>query len=214
MVSTQDASVTRERTFLPAILLGGLAFLSTCSVRILDVTRVRWLLVGDTATYYLAWEYFRKTPLMQWPLGSNPEYGKGLSSSIFLTDALPLIAILLKPLTRWIDGNFQYFGWWLLLCFILQAFFVLKVLSQLEVPQVARLAVLPLFLFQPALLDRMSFDGYGHLALSAQWIIFAGIWLFNRPNTTATEWTFLTVLVIGLNFYYFVIIFVMNFIVA
>lgn len=187
----RELSNLQKRALLPAVVLGGITFLATCGMRVLDVTRVRWLLVGDTATYFLAWEYFRKTPFLQWPLGSNPEYGAGLNSSIFLSDGLPLVSLVLKPLAWWIDGDFQFFGWWLLLCFVLQAFFSLKILEQLAVPFAARLAVAPLFLLQPAFLDRMSFDGYGHMALSAQWLILAAIWLWGRPTTSPGEWLLL-----------------------
>lgn len=205
----RELSNLQKRALLPAVVLGGITFLATCGMRVLDVTRVRWLLVGDTATYFLAWEYFRKTPFLQWPLGSNPEYGAGLNSSIFLSDGLPLVSLVLKPLAWWIDGDFQFFGWWLLLCFVLQAFFSLKILEQLAVPFAARLAVAPLFLLQPAFLDRMSFDGYGHMALSAQWLILAAIWLWGRPTTSPGEWLLLALGSAGINMYLFIVVLAM-----
>lgn len=197
----------KTNALLRASLFGGLAFLSVCDFRILNVTRVRWLLVGDSAQSYIAWEFFRKTPLLQWPLGNNPDFGKGFSSSIVFSDSVPLLAVLLKPIAKLVESDLQYFGWWLLLCFILQAFFALKLFTEFLMPTWAQVVALPLLLLQPALLDRMSFDGYGHMALSAHWIILAGIWLFIRTQSTHRSWAVLLLISVGVTFYFFVIVF-------
>ncbi|NDC49363.1 MAG: hypothetical protein EBZ61_09870 [Micrococcales bacterium] len=193
--------------WLRAFLIGASVFVWVCGLRVLDVTRVRWLLVGDTAQSYLAWEFFRKTPLLQWPLGNNPEFGKGFASSIVFTDSIPLLALILKPITKLTTNDFQYFGWWLLGCFILQVFFAFKVMTLMRVSQVMQIIAAPLFALQPALLDRMTFDSYGHMALSAHWLILAAIWLFLRPRTTHLAWAVLLVISIGVTFYFFVIAF-------
>ena len=188
-----------------ATLIGASVFVWVCGLGVLDVTRVRWLLVGDTAQSYLAWEFFRKTPLLQWPLGNNPDFGKGFASSIVFTDSVPLLAVALKPIAKLTASDFQYFGWWLLACFILQVFFAFKVLTLMGVSRSIQFVTTPLFALQPAFLDRMTFDSYGHMALSAQWLILVAIWLFLRPRTTHVAWAVLLVLTIGVTFYYFVI---------
>lgn len=167
---------------------------------------MRWLLVGDSAQAYLGWEFFRSTPVLQWPLGANPRFGEGFSSTIVFADGIPLVAIILKPLTGWYDGVFQFHGWWLLTAFLLQAFFALKVLERLGVGRVARLLSLPLFLLQPAFLDRMQFEGYGHMALSAHWMILLGIWLYLRESTTHRQWAAVLVVAMGVTLYYFIIL--------
>jgi hypothetical protein len=52
----------------------------------------------------------------------------------------------------------------------------------------------------------MTFDGYGHMALSAHWLILAAVWLFLRSTTTHAEWMALLLLSIGVTFYFFVIV--------
>ena len=203
LVSKWNHSTTR---FFVSIVFGAIAFLVSVGPQVLNIRNTRWLLVGDTATYYLTWEFFRKTPVFQWPLGANPNFGVGFDSSIVFSDSIPLVALIMKPLGKLLSGDLQYFGWWILLCFILQAFFALKVLSLLNVTFVVQLAVLPLFLLQPSLLDRLSFDGYGHLALSAHWLILAAFSLFLALRTTHLHWLLLVVLSIGINFYLFVIV--------
>jgi hypothetical protein len=182
------------------------AFGYSVGFRILDITHVRWLYVGDSAQAYLGWEFFRRTPLLQFPLGVNPEFGKGFDSSVVFSDSIPLIAVILKPVSRIIDAPVQYFGWWLLLAFVAQAILSIKILSLLGVPSPARLVALPILLLQPVLLDRMSFEGYGHMGLSAHWLILLGIWMYLRPHTRHWEWTVALLVAIGVTFYYFIIL--------
>jgi hypothetical protein len=205
MLDTRPSRATFGE-MLVAIAAGCAAFWYAVGVRVLDVTNVRWLLVGDSAQAYLGWEFFRKTPLLQWPLGDNPNFGTGFSSSIVFADGIPLVSIVLKPLVAWYEGPFQFHGWWLLLAFVLQAVLTVKVLERLGTSRVNRVLALPVVLLQPAFLDRMRFEGYGHLALSAHWLMLLGIWLFLRRETTHRQWTLALLLAIGVTLYYFVVL--------
>jgi Family of unknown function (DUF6311) len=203
---TTDVHGVSTREIVAAALAGFAAFWYSVGLRVLDVTNVRWLLVGDSAQAYLGWEFFRKTPLLQWPLGENPSFGVGFSSTIVFADGIPLVSIVLKPIVAWYDGVFQFHGWWMLVAFVLQAVLTVKILEQLGVTRVVRLLSLPLLLLQPAFLDRMRFDGYGHMALSAHWLMLLGIWLFLRDTTSHRHWTAALVVAMGVTIYYFVIL--------
>uniref|UniRef100_UPI00258B0261 DUF6311 domain-containing protein n=1 Tax=uncultured Pseudomonas sp. TaxID=114707 RepID=UPI00258B0261 len=52
-----------------AALCGVLVFYRYTGGAILDPTRVGWLMAGDPAQHWLGWQFFRGTPLWQWPLG-------------------------------------------------------------------------------------------------------------------------------------------------
>ena len=82
-----------------SIAIGIATFGALTNWKILNPLFVRWLYWGDPSTSYLGWQFFRKTPLLQFPLGLNPNYGTGFSSSIMFTDSVPLIAIPLKYLS-------------------------------------------------------------------------------------------------------------------
>ena len=82
----------------------------------------------DSAQHYLGWEFFRQAPLLQWPPGKSPNLGPKGGSGVALTDSLPLFAFIFKPLTFWFTQPFQYFGIWVLTCFVLQAIFAWKLL--------------------------------------------------------------------------------------
>jgi len=195
-----------NREIVAASIAGFAAFWYAVGLRVLDVTNVRWLLVGDSAQAYLGWEFFRKTPLLQWPLGDNPKFGVGFNSTIVFADGIPLVSIALKPLTAWYGGVFQFHGWWLLTALILQAVLTVKIFEQLGVTRNLRLLALPLLILQPAFLDRMRFDGYGHMALSAHWMILLGIWLILRDSTSHRHWAGALVVAMGVTIYYFVIL--------
>lgn len=84
---------------------------------------------GDPATHWLGWQFFRQAPLLQWPLGANRAYGMEIGSSIVFTDSIPIMAFIFKPFSAWLPETFQYIGIWVLLCFMLQAYFAWKLLS-------------------------------------------------------------------------------------
>jgi hypothetical protein len=79
-----------------------------------------WRMGPYPQTGWLGWQFFRQTPLWQWPLGSLPNYGAGLDSSLLFTDPIPLMALIFKPFSPWLPAEFQYFGLWVLICCPLQ----------------------------------------------------------------------------------------------
>jgi hypothetical protein len=56
----------------------------------------------------LGW-YFFQNDIWRFPLGSNPNYGEEIASSIVYTDSIPILAFLFKSIRSLIPGNFQYF---------------------------------------------------------------------------------------------------------
>ena len=62
--------------FLPAALIGFLAFWATAGLPFLNPTNVAWLQGGDPLQHYLGWAFYRNSP-WTWPIGLNPMYGMG-----------------------------------------------------------------------------------------------------------------------------------------
>ena len=81
-----------------------------------------WLYLGDLSQYQIGWEFFRNDS-WRFPLGSNPNYGLELSSSIIYTDSIPLFAFIFKLFNNFLPEHFQYFSLWILLCIYLQLLF-------------------------------------------------------------------------------------------
>jgi hypothetical protein len=159
------------------LLMGLIAFFMVIGPRALDPQNIAWLESGDPATHYLGWVFFRHSP-WTFPLGLNPSYGLELGSAIIFSDSNPLLAFLFKPFSSLLPETFQYFGIWLLACFVLQAWFAWKLLG-LVTPNIAlRYLGTGLFLFSPPMIARMG----GHLSLAGHFLILAALYLALHPG--------------------------------
>ena len=86
----------------------------------LAFNNVDWLLGGaDTSNSQNAWTFF-KNDKWHFPLGKNPNYGLDISTSIIFSDSIPLLAFIFKLFKNLLSDNFQYFSFWIFLCFFLQ----------------------------------------------------------------------------------------------
>src|SRR5262249_6868830 len=116
--------------------LGVIAFLVTTGGRILDPRNIAWLQNGDPAVYFLGWHFYRNTPWL-FPIGLNPRYGAELSGGIMFSDNVPGLAFVFKLFRSLLPDIFQYWGFWLLLCFVLQAWFAWLLVGLLTESRVA-----------------------------------------------------------------------------
>lgn len=173
-----------------AIFVGLFVFLSVRGANIARTGNVAWLMEGDPVQHWLGWQFFRQSPLWQWPLGANPSNGLEIGSSVVFSDSIPLMALLFKPFSAWMPAQFQYFGIWLGLCFCLQALLAWRLLCLLGVDR--RVAVLgcAFFAMAPSLLFRML---HGHYALVAHWMPLAGLCLYFTPRYQRIAWPALLV---------------------
>lgn len=137
-----------------------------------------WLLTSgaDPAQHYIGWMMYKNSS-WSFPLGVAKNYGCPAGLPIIYTDSIPLFAIIFKPFRYFTQGGFQYFGIWLLMCFILQAVFgylLIKIFIESEA-----IAVLgsTLFILSPIML-------FNNFALAGHWLILAGLWLiFKKHNS-------------------------------
>lgn len=161
------------------IAFGALAFFIIVGPRALNPTNIAWLGAGDPLTHFLGWSIFRDSP-WTFPLGANPRYGIELSNSIVFSDSLPLFAVPFKTFGGLLPDVFQYFGIWLLLCFVLQALLGWKLAGLATKGLIARLGASGLFVFSPPMLWRL----HGHLSLVGHFPLLAALYLSLRPQQT------------------------------
>lgn len=179
-------STTTDR--LIGSLVGVLGFFLVVDPRVLNPTDIRWLLWGDSAQHYLGWEYFRNTPFIQWPLGANPHFGNGFGESIVYADSIPLVALPLKYLSFLLPDTFQYLGWWIFACFVLQGMFGFALLRYAEVSRMRAIAGTSMLVLFPAFLYRLTHEGYGHIALASHWIILLSMFMFVTGENRTARW--------------------------
>jgi len=179
MVEPERARFKRAECLVP-ILLGICSFWAITGGRVLNGRNIAWLQGGDPSTYFLGWHFFRLTP-WSLPPGANPRYGMEIGSAIAYTDNVPLFAFLFKAIARWLPMPFQYFGIWLLLCFVLQAWFAWLLVGLVTRVPLQRAGATLLFVVAPPLLYRLN----GHYQMCAQWLVLAALYLCFGPRRLA-----------------------------
>ncbi len=171
------------------VLVGLLFFLAFTGAKIALPTNLGWILVsnGDPVQHYVGWNFFRGAPFFQWPFGRNWAYGETLSSSIVFTDSIPLFAFIFRPFSSFLPAQFQYFGVWILACFVLQAVFAWQLISHFTRDNWHRMFATGLFVLSPPMLWRLS----GHEALIGHWLILAALCVFMQERRKIPLWTLL-----------------------
>ncbi|QEY74617.1 DUF6311 domain-containing protein [Pseudomonas denitrificans (nom. rej.)] len=179
------ASPSRSSLWIP-VLLGVTLFLALGGLSVLLPSSIGWLMRGllDPPSNQLGWEFFRETPLLQFPLGANPRYGMEMGSSIVFSDSLPLFALPFKLLGPLLPDTFQYFGLWILTCMVLQGIFSYLVLSHFTGDRRLLALGTALLLLLPPYLMRFTI----HLALGGQWLLMAGLYLYFHHRYRPLFW--------------------------
>lgn len=182
--------------------MGVLAFWAWGTLSTLAPTHIGWVMSGmDTPSQYLGWQFFRFAP-WHWPPGLNPTYGADAPGSIVLSDSIPLLALPLKLFSAWLPVHFQYFGAWVLSCFLLQGWFAYLLIRRVSGDSVLQLAGAAFFLTASIFLVQ----AYFHPSLGAQWVLLAGLLLTLGGKFRTRAWCALLCLTILVHAYLFVML--------
>ncbi len=193
----------RTLNILIPLAIGIVFFYLIVGISILDPKFIFWIEPGDPMQQYLGWELFRQSS-WSFPLGKNPHFGMGASSSIVFSDSIPLLALLFKPFRAFLSEPFQYFGIWSLVCFALQAVLSWNFIGLFKKDPMLQALGSILCLFLPAFLIRFGFHSY----LLSQFLLIAGLYLNFKVLAHRTLWWTLLLSVAGLiNFYLFSMVF-------
>ena len=143
-------------------------------LEIIIPTNINWLLSAyhDWGQHYLGFAYFRDAP-WSFPLGDMHNYFYPLGTNVGFTDSIPLLAVLIKPFSSFLPSDFQYFGAFMFLAFVLNALFTLKILRLYKVNLILILGAIVIVNTSPLLLYRGM-----HPALTAHWLIIASIYYY------------------------------------
>ena len=212
MHMTSKISKSLKSVFLP-ILLGVTLFGLMVGVNPLIPSNIGWLLNKlDPAQHFLGWDFYRNSPWTL-PVGLNPRFGLDLSSSIVYSDSIPLLAIPFKVFASFLPSPFQYFGLWVLVCFILQAWACWK-LIELTLGKIAKGNALlhffatGLLFLCPSFLWRINTPAGMHASLLAHFYILASLYLLlcNERKNRYRYWLLLICGSLLTHFYLFVIV--------
>ncbi|HOI18310.1 MAG TPA: DUF6311 domain-containing protein [Candidatus Woesearchaeota archaeon] len=192
------------------IILGTIIFLSIFNISLLNPNYVDWLLQGnlgdgDIKHYYYGWLAYRQEGL-QFPIGKIVSIGYPQTSVVF-TDSIPLLAIILKPFNKILPTPFQYFGIWILTCYILMGHFSFKLLKLYSTKMNFLIPSSLFFILSPILAQRYL---CGHLALLAHFLIIASFYLFlkKKEKKDILYWTLLISTALLIHLYLYVMVFI------
>lgn len=196
---------SRAADLLVGGLLGLFVFLLIYGFIPLDFTRDDWLLNGyqerDLVAHYAGWMGYRESP-WSWPLGyfDGLQYPDGIIVSY--TDSIPLAAIFFKALSPLLPQTFQYFGFYNMLCFVLQGVTAAALLRLFIDNRIYLYLGTVLFCLSPILIER----AFRHTALASHWLILSALYFYfvsqRNKNAIPKSFIVLPILAIGIHPYF------------
>ena len=160
------------------LMMGVIAFIAVVGLGILNPRNVDWLLADfDMTLEYLGWAFYRNGP-WTFPIGLNPNFGLDISSSIIYSNSMPLLAMVFKPFSGLLGEPFQFWGLWILLCFVLQAWMAWVLLGLITKDIWIKSFATGLLLFSPPMFSQIGF----HNSTVGHFPILAALYLIFRPN--------------------------------
>ena len=203
-VKADKTAMARSNAWIEVVvfaIIGAAVFLIIFGVTPLDVTNDRWILNHyvevDIVQHYAGWMAFRDSP-WQFPLGAYELIGEGV---ITYSDSIPWVAIFCKLFREILPGTFQYFGIYVLLCYILQGISGGLILRLFTKRRLTVFLGTVLLCCSPIMMER----AFRHTALASHYLILFALYLYlNTRNTGKLSWGYLllSVLAIGIHPYF------------
>lgn len=165
-IYTSSAALYTAVGFLAAVV-----FVLIYGFRVLNPVYTDWLMKGgDLTQHYLGWMAYRNGP-WTFPIGMTNTLAYPTETSLIFTDSIPCFAVFFKLIAFMLPENFQYFGLWGLMCFVLQGVFAAKIFRGYTQEPLAVILASLLLLFVPAMIFRM----YVHTSLGGHWLLLMGM---------------------------------------
>ena len=149
------------------VLLVTLWFVYFTGGKFINPFYIDWIFPSDTETHWLGWQFFKNQSIFNFPLFKNINYGMELGSSLVLNDSLAIMAMIFKPFAVFIPFEFQYFGLWTYVCFLLQCIITMKIFHIYTKNKIIIVLCGFFFTMLPPLLWRL----HGHIGLLCQCLI-------------------------------------------
>ncbi len=184
------------RIFAGGALIGLLFFLLIYGIEPVIFTNDSFVINGyiekDLSQHYSGWMLYRNSP-WRFPLGVGRNMAYPYGSAVSFTDSIPLLAIFFKIFTDILPRTFQYFGLFVLVCFILQGGFG-ALLASIFTDRFADTVLSALiFVITPVLVER----AFRHCGLSAQFLILAALYYYFRNKGRSDAKAFVPFIIIN-----------------
>ncbi len=152
-------------------ILSAISFLLIYGSRILNPFYTDWLLTGgDPTQHYLGFALYANAP-WQAKIGMMNTAAYPFSESIIFTDSIPFAAVIGKLAAPILGSSFQYFGFWGILCFVLQGVLACILLRKYTKRLLLLLPASMLFVFSPIMIRRI----FWHTSLASHFVILLAL---------------------------------------
>lgn len=200
-------NMVRNKELWICALLGAAAFILIYGVHILNPCYVDWLfhgVDGDLTQHYLGWKFYRHAG-WEFPVGLLDTMAYPNRTSIIFTDSIPLFAFVFKLFRFLLPVRFQYFGWFGLLCFVLQGAVGAKLVKRYVKSSYGVVLGGLFFILCPVFIDRMywmtSLAGHFLCLLGLMFIVYyEQTWRDTRKAVIG--WGILGALCSGIHIYF------------
>jgi hypothetical protein len=159
---------------------------------------VDWLTLGnDGSAFHISWEFYRKAPMLQWPITATPTYIEGANT--VLASANGIVGIPAKLIGLVFRGQFQFYGLWVAATFGLQALFSFRLLGLFIDKTSTKLAACTLFVLAPTFVFRIG--EMSHFEVASHWLILGALYLYFSNTKFVRNWSLLLLLSILISVY-------------
>lgn len=199
--------LNRNKEIIVCALLGAAVFVFIYGAHVLDPCYTDWLLTsedGDLTQHYLGWKFYRHAP-WRFPFGMIDTMAYPNETSVIFTDSIPWFAFIFKIFRFLLPVRFQYFGWFGILCFMLQGGIGAKLVKKYvdSVPGIVAGGMF--FVLSPVFIDRM----YWMTALAGHFLCLLGLMfivyyepVYKNTKKAVKGWGILGMLCGGIHLYF------------
>lgn len=160
------------RCIIISLLIGFVLFLYFFGNYTLNPEKTIWIFAcpPDLAQSFFGWHFFRNAS-WDFPLGLYDTLSYPLKISVYNTLSIPLFAMFFKLLSPVLPNDFQYFGIWVALCFMLQSMFGMLLIKKFTKNNFTGnlIGILSGILF--TLSPVMILQSFWHVSNTAHWLI-------------------------------------------
>jgi len=171
------------------LLISFICVVSVLGLDNISFQNTSWLYGNNDASFFQLGWYFFQNDIWRFPLGSNPNYGDEISSSIIYTDSIPFLAFFFKIFKSFLPINFQYFSFWYFLCFYFQLFFSFKILKKYTNSNLYSLIGSIFFIITPIFIFKINWHGSAAMGGFLLCALYLG--LTKKMNESKLAWILL-----------------------
>jgi hypothetical protein len=139
--------------------------------------------------------------MMQWPITDIPNLGNGFLHNIGQIGGVPIVAIVLKLITFGFQSQYQYFGAYMLIAFIVQTQIALNLLSRFIADRQFRSIGALFFLISPLFLHRLNFGSIIHIGFAGSFLVIWMIDTYFNETTSRKKWLLIVLIAVSIDVY-------------